>query len=151
MESNKLTDEEKNVVKEAILQRWDTLLGENAASISSVVAQGPAVTNAVALLKGGVLPDVEPSGSSATLTFNEGILDVLISEFSVTNLPSATLKATLSPHGSRPNVGVWGAPTLTSDWSQIESEGDFSKFAAEGIVSFEFNVSTNRFFKVIAK
>ena len=139
-------------VMEAILQNWDAILGENSTSISTVVATGPAVTNAVALLNGGYRPEVDTSVVPPTLTFNEVVvLDVSISEFSVTNLPFATLKATISPHGTPPDVGVWGAPTLTSGWSQVESEGDFSKFAAEGIVSFEFDVSTNRFFKVITK
>ncbi len=152
VENNKLTDEEKNVIKEAILQSWDVILGASAESVSTVIATGPAVTNAVALLNGGYRPEVDTSVSPPTLTFNEVIvLDVSISEFSVTNLPIATLKATLSPHNTPPAVRVWGAPTLTSGWSQIESEGDFSKFAAEGIVSFEFDVSTNRFFKVIAQ
>ena len=151
VESNKLTDDEKNAIKESILQNWDAILGANATSVSTVTATGPAVTNAVTLLEGGTLPGVEVSGASATLTFNEAVLDVLISEFSVTNLPSATLKAILSPHGTPPDVGVWGATTLTSDWSRVITTDDFSAFAAEGIVSFEFDVSTNRFFKVIAK
>ena len=149
--STKLTAEEKNVLKEEILQRWDAILGANATSVSTVAATGPAVTNAVALLKGGALPVVDSSVSPATLTFNEMALEVSITEFSVTNLPSVTLKAIISPHGTPPAVGVWGAPTLTSDWSQVETSGDSSAFAAEGIVSFEFDVSTNRFFKVIAK
>ena len=137
---------------EAILQNWDSILGASASSVSNVVAKGPAVTNAVALLNSGYRPEVDTSVVPPTLTFNEAVLlDISISEFSVANLPTATLKAIISPHGTPPDVGVWGAPTLTSDWSRVITTDDFSAFAAEGIVSFEFDVSTNRFFKVITK
>ena len=138
-------------VTEAILSRWDAIFGDDAASVSNVVATGQAVTNAVSLLEGGFLPDVDTSVSPAVLTFTDKNMNVLISEFSATNLPAATLKATISPHDAQPVVSLWGAPTLTSGWSQVESEGDFSRFVAEGIVAFEFNVGTNRFFKIIAR
>ena len=150
---NNIDSTNRAEVTEAILSNWDAILGENAASVSTVVATGPAVTNAVALLAAGFLPAVETSGSSATLTFTEHGPDlaIRISAFAVTNLPTASLEASISPHDTQPTVGLWGAPTLTSGWSQVESEGDFSRFVDEGIVAFEFNVSTNRFFKIIAQ
>ena len=140
-------------ITEAILQNWDAILGENATSVSNVVAKGPAVTNAVALLNSGYRPEIDTSAVPPTLTFNEVVvLDVSISEFSLANLPTATLKVLISPHSALPEVGLWGAPTLTSDWSQvITTVNDSSAFLDEGIVSFEFDVSTNRFFKVITK
>ena len=139
----------KAEVTEAILSRWDAIFGDDAASVTAVVAKGRAITNAVALLDAGFLPEIDMSVSPVTLTFTE--MNVSISEFSVTNLPTATLKVAISPHDAQPAVGVWAAPTLTSGWSQVESEGDFSRFAADGIVAFEFDVSTNRFFKIMAK
>ena len=150
---NNIDSTNRAEVSEAILSNWDAILGENAASVSTVVATGPAVTNAVALLAAGFLPAVETAGSSATLTFTEHDLDlaIRISAFAVTDLPTASLEASISPHDTQPTVGLWGAPTLTSGWSQVESEGDFSRFVDEGIVAFEFNVSTNRFFKIIAQ
>ena len=150
---NNIDSTNRAEVTEAILSNWDAILGENATSVSTVVATGPAVTNAAALLAAGFLPAVETAGSSATLTFTEHGPDlaIRISAFAVTNLPTATLKASISPHDTQPTVGLWGAPTLTSGWSQVESEGDFSRFVDEGIVAFEFNVSTNRFFKIIAQ
>ena len=151
VQGNNIDPTNRAEVTEAILSHWDAIFGDDAASVSNVVATGQAVTNAASLLNGGVMPDVDTSVSPAILTFTEKSMNVLISEFSVTNLPAATLKATISPHDTQPTVGLWGAPTLTSGWSQVESEGDFSRFVDEGIVAFEFNVSTNRFFKIIAQ
>ena len=150
VDANGITCDETNAIKSAILEHWDSILGENASSIPTVVATGPAVTNAVGLLNNGYRPELDLTASPPTLTFDNR-QTIRISDFVVTNLPTAILEATILPHDTQPEVNLWGAPTLTSGWSPIESEGDFSKFAAEGIVSFEFDVSTNRFFKVIAQ
>ena len=73
VESNKLTDEEKNVIREAVLQNWDAILGVDGTSVSHVVAAGADVTNAVALIAGGIMPGVDIEDATATLTFkNDG-------------------------------------------------------------------------------
>ena len=73
VDHNKLTDEEKNVIKEAVLQNWDAILGANGTSVSHVVATGADVTNAVALIAGSINPDIAIDGTTATLTFrNDG-------------------------------------------------------------------------------
>ena len=149
VDSNKVTDDEKNAIMDAVLSRWDSILGVSASSISRVVATGPAVTNAVALLQRGVLPDVDASASPVTLTFTEKDLAFSISEFVMTNLPTAYLEVTVtSSSDNAPNLGIWGAPTLTSAWSRVEATGNSSRYAEESVISFEFDVTTNRFFKV---
>ena len=76
VDSNKLTDEEKNVIKEAILQRWDAILGENASIVTHATATGSFITNAVELLEDGSVPKitVDPEDSTkATLEFSENM------------------------------------------------------------------------------
>jgi hypothetical protein len=45
-------------------------------------------------------------------------------------------------------LGVWGAPTLTSEWSKVESTCDLSSYLTDGTAVFGFDAGTNRFFKV---
>jgi hypothetical protein len=43
---------------------------------------------------------------------------------------------------------VWGAQTLTSEWSKVESTCDLSSYLTDGTAVFGFDAGTNRFFKV---
>jgi hypothetical protein len=47
-------------------------------------------------------------------------------------------------------LAVWGAPTLTSEWTTVDAECDLSRYVSEGIALFDFDAGTNRFFKVKA-
>ena len=74
VDRNKLSDEEKNVIKESILQRWDAILGENASIVTRATAKGTLVTNAVALLEEGFMPTVTVNpedNTTAMLEFSE--------------------------------------------------------------------------------
>ena len=56
-----------------------------------------------------------------------------------------------SSEGVAHSLGVWGSPTLTSDWTRVDAECDFSRYVSEGVALFDFDVGTNRFFKVKAE
>ena len=71
VESTKVSEDEKNAIMESILQNWDVLLGDKVTGITTAEATGADVTNAVALIEGGVMPDVAVEGSSGTLTFRK--------------------------------------------------------------------------------
>jgi hypothetical protein len=118
------------------------------------------VTNALSILNLGYKPEYTINGSSvANLTFTNAPV-LAVNAFEVEDPAAASLGASVTntswglpdySNGVDKALAVWGAPTLTSDWSRVEAECDLSRYVSEGIALFDFDVGTNRFFKVKAE
>lgn len=157
---------EVNGITESLLSHWDEILpsGITEAHIDATKSDGAealnsSVTNALAILNLGYAPEYTDDGSIATLTFADAPV-LAINAFEIVDSAAAFLDASVTntalalpkwSEGVDRSLGVWGAPTLTSDWSRVEAGCDFSRYVSDGIALFNFDVGTNRFFKVKAE
>jgi hypothetical protein len=163
------------VIKDLVLSNWNGILGNDASSVESVVIDAAkvkkvngkdetvnsSVTNAIALLGLGYAPvySLNSDGTEATLSFTNAPT-VAINAFDVATPSAAGLGVSITntswglpswSEGVDQMLGVWGAPTLTSDWTRVDAECDLSRYVSEGVALFDFDVGTNRFFKVKAE
>jgi len=157
---------EVNGITESVLSHWDEILpsGITEAQIDATKSDGAealnsSVTNALAILNLGYAPEYTVDGSIATLTFTDAPV-LAINAFEIVDSAAAFLGASVTntalalpkwSEGVDRSLGVWSAPTLTSDWSRVEAGCDFSRYVSDGIALFNFDVGTNRFFKVKAE
>jgi hypothetical protein len=160
------SEQEINNITESVLARWDYILPEDVAMVridatreDKTETLNSSVTNALALLSLGYAPEYSVNGTEATLTFaNAPSLN--ISAFDASLLPETGLTVSVTntawglpdwSNGVEYVLGVWGAPSLTSAWSRVDSSCDLSRYLTEGVAVFDFDVGTNRFFKVKAE
>lgn len=168
-------DETARTIKDLVLRNWNNIAGGCSSSVSSLVIDATkvkkidnvdetinvSVTNAAALLGLGFAPAVEyaDDGSTATLTFTNAP-DLAIGTFEFDASDNARLGVAVTntswglpswSEGVEQILGVWGAPSLTSAWSRVDAECDLSRYVSEGVALFDFDVGTNRFFKVKAE
>ena len=157
---------EVNGITESVLSHWDEILpsGITEAQIDATKSDGTetsnsSVTNALAILNLGYAPEYTVNGATAKLTFVDAPV-LSVSAFEVEDSTDALLGASVTntlwglpdwSDGIDQTLGVWGAPTLTSDWSRVEAGCDLSRYVSEGVALFDFDVGTNRFFKVKAE
>ena len=157
---------EVNGITESVLSHWDEILpsGITEAQIDATKSDGTetsnsSVTNALSILNLGYAPEYTVDGSTATLTFSDAPV-LAINAFEVEDSTVAFLGASVTntswglpdwSEGVEQMLGVWGAPTLTSDWTRVDADCDFSRYVSEGVALFDFDVGTNRFFKVKAE
>ena len=156
-------------IKDLALLNWNGILGNDASSVESIVidaakpgiAGNSSVTNAIALLGLGYAPiySLNSDRTEATLSFTNAPT-VAINAFDVATPSAAGLGVSITntswglpswSEGVDQMLGVWGAPTLTSDWTRVDAECDLSRYVSEGVALFDFDVGTNRFFKVKAE
>jgi len=157
---------EVNGITESVLPHWDEILpsGITEAQIDATKSDGTetsnsSVTNALAILNLGYAPEYTVNGATAKLTFVDAPV-LSVSAFEVEDSTAASLGASVTntswglpdwSDGIDQTLGVWGAPTLTSDWTRVEAGCDLSRYVSEGVALFDFDVGTNRFFKVKAE
>ena len=157
---------EVNGITESVLSHWDEILppGITEAQIDATKPDGTetsnsSVTNALAILNLGYAPEYAVNGATAKLTFADAPV-LAINAFEVEDSADASLGVSVTntvlalpdwSEGVERSLGVWGAPTLTSDWTRVEAGCDLSRYVSEGIALFDFDVGTNRFFKVKAE
>ncbi|MBQ9741398.1 MAG: InlB B-repeat-containing protein, partial [Kiritimatiellae bacterium] len=157
---------EVNGITESVLSHWDEILpsGITEAQIDATKSDGTetsnsSVTNALAILNLGYAPEYTVNGATAKLTFVDAPV-LSVSAFEVEDSTDALLGASVTntlwglpdwSDGIDQTLGVWGAPTLTSDWTRVEAGCDLSRYVSEGVALFDFDVGTNRFFKVKAE
>ena len=162
-------------IKDLVLLNWNGILGSDASSVESMVIDAvqlkkvndedvtvnSSVTNAIALLRLGYAPvySLNSDGTEGTLSFTNAPT-VAINAFDVATPSAAGLGVSITntswglpswSEGVDQMLGVWGAPTLTSDWTRVDAECDLSRYVSEGVALFDFDVGTNRFFKVKAE
>lgn len=156
---------EANEITESLLARWNDIFPENvtqvqidATKLNATKDPNSSVTNALSILNLGYKPEYTVNGSMAKLTFTDAPV-LAVNAFEVEGSTVASLGASVTntswglpdySSGVDKALAVWGAPTLTSSWSRVEAECDLSRYVSEGIALFNFDVGTNRFFKVKA-
>ena len=153
---------EINRVTEVLLEKWEDILPDEVTSVNFDVTKSSGhsnVTNAFALLGLGYHPKCTTNGSTATLTFTNAP-DLAIGAFRFGESVNARLDVVVTntswglpswSGGVEQMLGVWGAPSLTSAWSRVDAGCDLSRYVSEGVAQFDFDVGTNRFFKVKAE
>ena len=77
--------------------------------------------------------------------------EIVITRFDVTSPPRVHIEATASPIVPEARFGVWGSSSQASGWSRIECDADLSRYQADGVVMFDFDIGANKFFKVKAE
>jgi hypothetical protein len=156
------------MIAELVLAHWDDILPSDV-QLAHVNARGDitndteylnsSVTNALTLLNLGYAPECSVNGTEATLTFTNAP-SLNIAAFDASLLPKTGLEVSVTntawglpdwSNGVEYVLGVWGAPSLTSTWSKVDSSCDLSRYLTEGVAVFDFDVGTNRFFKVRAE
>ena len=151
----------KAMITNIVINHWDEILREDAGNVSTILLTGDDLTNAFPLLGLGFAPKGTVADSTATMRFG-GETRIVIASYGADDLSSMILSAIVTntvlglPSWSTEAasvLGVWGATTLTSGWSRVESgEPDLSGYLTGGEVSWTgVAASTNRFFKVIAQ
>jgi hypothetical protein len=157
---------EVNGIAESLLTRWDDIFPDGITEVQ-IDATKPTgaetlnspVTNALSILNLGYSPEYTVNGSTAKLTFTDAPV-LSVNAFDVGSSGDASLGVSVtntswelpdSSEGVVHSLGVWGAPTLTSDWTRVDAECDLSRYVSEGVALFDFDVGTNRFFKVKAE
>jgi uncharacterized repeat protein (TIGR02543 family) len=161
----KISNPEINNIKESVLLNWDDIFLEDANEVSAVRIKvgksdtDSSVTNGLALLNLGYAPKYSVNGKEATLTFTNAP-SLNIAAFAASLLPTTGLEVSVTntawglpdwSDGVEYMLGVWGASSLTSTWSKVDSSCDLSRYLTEGVAVFDFDVGTNRFFKVRAE
>ena len=157
---------EVNGITESLLARWDDIFPEGITEVhidatkpNGAESMNSSVTNALSILNLGYSPEYAVDGSTAKLTFTDAPV-LSVNAFDVGNSGDASLGVSVtntswglpdSSEGVVHSLGVWGSPTLTSDWTRVDAECDFSRYVSEGVALFDFDVGTNRFFKVKAE
>ncbi len=157
---------EANGIAESLLTRWDDIFPDGITEVhidatkpTGAESLNSPVTNALSILNFGYKPEYTVNGSTANLTFTDAPV-LAINAFEVEDSVAASLGASVTntswglpdySNGVDKALAVWGAPTLTSDWSRVDAECDLSRYVSEGIALFDFDVGTNRFFKVKAE
>jgi hypothetical protein len=156
---------EVNAIIELVLSHWDEILPSSITEVkidstkNELMISNSSVTNAVSILNLGYKPEYTTNGVTAKLTFTDAPV-FAVNAFEVEGSTVATLGASVTntswglpdySNGVDKVLTVWGAPTLTSDWSRDEAECDLSRYVSEGIALFNFDAGTNRFFKVKAE
>ena len=157
---------EVNGITESLLARWDDIFPEGITEVhidatkpNGAESMNSSVTNALSILNLGYSPEYAVDGSTAKLTFTDAPV-LSVNAFDVGNSGDASLGVSVtntswglpdSSEGVVHSLGVWGSPTLTSDWTRVDAECDFSRYVSEGVPLFDFDVGTNRFFKVKAE
>ena len=155
-------------LKLKLLLHWDKILEEkeiDSVKVNTKIIDGRdsdpniSVTNALPLLKLGFAPAYTVEGTTATLSFTNAP-EIAIGEIDLGALPDIGITASITntsiglpkwSDGVEYVLGVWGAPTLTSEWSKVESTCDLSSYLTDGSAVFSFEAGTNRFFKVKAE
>ena len=157
---------EVNGIAESLLTRWDDIFPDvitevhiDATKPTGAESLNSPVTNALSILNLGYSPEYAVDGSTAKLTFTDAPV-LSVNAFDVGNSGDASLGVSVtntswglpdSSEGVVHSLGVWGSPTLTSDWTRVDAECDLSRYVSEGVALFDFDVGTNRFFKVKAE
>ena len=157
---------EVNGIAESLLARWDDIFPKGITEVqidatkpNGAESMNSSVTNALSILNLGYSPEYAVNGSTAKLTFTDAPV-LSVNAFEVGNSGDAFLGVSVtntswglpdSSEGVAHSLGVWGSPTLTSDWTRVDAECDFSRYVSEGVALFDFDVGTNRFFKVKAE
>ncbi len=157
---------EVNGIAESLLTRWDDIFPDGITEVqidatkpTGAESLNSPVTNALSILNLGYSPEYTVNGSTAKLTFTDAPV-LAVNTFEVKDPAAASLGASVTntswglpdySNGVDKALAVWGAPTLTSEWTRVDAECDISRYVSEGIALFDFDVGTNRFFKVKAE
>ena len=154
---------------DVVLTHWNDILKGSSDEVSIVKVDmtmsmentnyNASVTNALPLLNLGFAPSYAIAGDVATLSFTNAP-EIAISGIDTWALPDIEMSVCVTnvslglpkwSNGVNYVLGVWGAPTLTSQWSKVESSCDLSSYLTDGTAVFGFDAGTNRFFKVKAE
>jgi hypothetical protein len=154
---------EVNAIIESVLSNWDEILPSGIKKVqidaTRTKAENSLVTNAVSILNLGYKPEYTVNGSTAELSFTNAPT-LAVKAFEVEDSAAASLGTSVTniswglpdySNGVDKALAVWGAPTLTSEWTRVDAECDLSRYVSEGIALFDFDVGTNRFFKLKAE
>ena len=152
------------------LEHWDGIFQRDSTNISSATVNlnitgtntdsHVFIANPVLMLSLGYAPSYTIDNGTATLVFTNAP-SVSIKTFDVLGSTNATLSACVtnsvlglpkwSDSVTSSSLGVWGTPALTSMWSRVGSDMDLTSYLNKGEVLFNFDVGTNKFFKVNAE
>ena len=163
---NVISENSISLLKKFVLDNWEGIFGVDSAAISSArmntekIASNDHMTNAIPMLSLGYAPSYTIDNGTATLVFTNAP-SVSIKTFDVLGSTNATLSACVtnsvlglpkwSDSVTSSSLGVWGTPALTSMWSRVGSDMDLTSYLNKGEVLFNFDVGTNKFFKVNAE
>jgi hypothetical protein len=154
----------QDVIRAAVLGHWNEILGDSSDDVSTVKIDmtfmedmdNASVTNALPSLNLGFAPSYTKDGNVAALSFTNAP-EIAVSGIDTRALPDIGMSVCITnaplglpkwSNGVERALGVWGAPTLTSGWSKVESTCDLSSYLTDGTAVFSFDAETNRFFKV---
>ena len=157
----------RHMIRTTVLGRWNEILEGSSDKVLTIKIDmafiqnmaNASVTNALPLLNLGFAPSYAIAGAVATLSFTDAP-EIAISGIDTWALPDIGMSVCVTnvslglpkwSDGVERSLVVWGAPTLTSGWSRVESSCDLSSYLTDGTAVFGFDAGTNRFFKVKAE